>query len=131
MGKDNKNKKMHNRQIGERGENAAVRYLERFGYEIIDRNWSCPAGEVDIVAWDLNTLVFVEVKTRTSIEAGFPSEAVDAEKRSRYEKIAAWYLSDSEFVDVSVRFDVIAMLVVGEDRAFVKHYCNAFCEGYC
>ena len=124
-------KKMHNKDLGRRGENAAVRYLERFGYEILDRNWTCPAGEVDIVARDMDALVFCEVKTRTSIEHGFPEEAVDAEKRSRYEKIAAWYLRDYEYVDIPVRFDVVALLVVGEDRAFVRHYCNAFAEGYC
>lgn len=123
-----KSKNTHNQDIGKRGENAAARYLERFGYEIIDRNWKCPAGEVDIVARDYDTLVFCEVKTRTNIEKGFPSEAVTDEKRARYEKIAGWYLRDTEIVDVPVRFDVIALLVVAEDRALIKHYCNAFSE---
>lgn len=120
----------HNVEIGKRGESAAARYLELRGYEILDRNWSCPAGEVDIVARDGDTVVFCEVKTRTNLEAGLPSEAVDNEKRSRYEKIAAWYLRDYEFVDVPVQFDIIALLVVNEDRALVRHYCNAFCEGW-
>lgn len=118
-------------EIGQRGEIAAARYLERMGYEIIDRNWSCPAGEADIVARDMDYLVFVEVKTRTSIDKGFPSEAVDAEKRARYEKIAAWYVRDYEFVDIPVRFDVVALLVVSEDRALIKHFVNAFSEGCC
>lgn len=118
-------------EIGKRGECAAVRYLEKIGFDILDRNWTCPAGEVDIVARDMDAVVFCEVKTRTSFERGFPAEAVDAEKQSRYEKIAAWYLRDSEYVDVPVRFDVIALLVVSEDRAFIKHYVNAFAQGYC
>lgn len=123
-------KKAHNQEIGRRGENAAARYLERCGYEILDRNWKCPAGEADIVARDTDTLVFVEVKTRTNLNKGLPSEAVDAEKRARYEKIAAWYIRDYEFIDVPVRFDIIALLVAGEDRALVRHYCNAFAEGF-
>ena len=121
----------HNIILGKRGERAAARYLERCGYEVLDRNWSCPAGEVDIVAQDGDTIVFVEVKTRTSIMKGFPEEAVDAEKRARYEKIAAWYLKDEcDAVDMHVRFDVMALLVVGEDRAFMKHYVNAFSVEY-
>ena len=127
--KKSKTKHMHNKELGRRGEDAAARYLERFGYEILDRNWSCPAGEADIVARDLDTLVFCEVKTRTSIAKGFPSESVDTEKRARYEKIAAWYLRDYEYVNVPVRFDVVALLVIAEDRALIKHYCNAFAEG--
>ena len=122
--------KGRNKEFGRRGEGAAARYLERFGYEILERNWTCPAGEADIIARDCDTLVFIEVKTRSGISHGFPEEAVDAEKRARYEKIAAWYLRDCDFIDVSVRFDVIALLVVSDDRAFIKHYCNAFSEGF-
>lgn len=117
---------LHNRAVGMRGEAAAARYLERFGYEILERNWKCPAGEADIIARDGESVVFIEVKTRTTIHMGFPAEAVDAEKRSRYEKIAAWYLKDCAVCDVPVRFDVIALMVLGNDRAFMKHYVNAF-----
>ena len=122
-------KATHNQEVGRRGENAAARYLEMLGYEILERNWRCPAGEVDIVARDMDAVVFVEVKTRTSLAKGLPSEAVDEAKRARYEKIAGWYLRDYEFVDVPVRFDIVALLVVADDRALVRHYCNAFCEG--
>ena len=80
----------HNKALGKRGERAAARYLERMNYIVLERNWKCPFGEADIIALDESTLVFVEVKTRTSIAKGFPSEAVDARKRARYEKIAAW-----------------------------------------
>ena len=130
MEKTNASKKgSHNKEIGRRGENAAARYLELLGYEILERNWKCPAGEADIVARDEDAVVFVEVKTRTSLARGLPSEAVDEAKRARYEKIAGWYLRDYEFVDVPVRFDVVALLVVTEDRALVRHYRNAFCGG--
>ena len=118
-----------NKQLGARGEDAAARYLERRGYDIVDRNWTCPAGEADIVARDEKYLVFVEVKTRTSVETGFPEEAVDGKRRDRYERIAAFYLQDHDFVDMPVRFDVVALLVCDTDRAFIRHHINAFGEG--
>ena len=63
---------------------------------------------------------------RTSLKRGFPSEAVNAQKRARYEKIALWYLKLNEVDDCPVRFDVIAVLVVNDDRAMIKHHKNAF-----
>ena len=121
-----KGPKSHNREIGRRGEKAAAHYLELLGFEIVDTNWECPAGEADIVAWDGDYLVFCEVKTRTSLEKGLPCEAVDAEKRHRYELIAAWYLKWHEYYDIPLRFDIVDLLVVAEDRALVRHLRNAF-----
>lgn len=118
----------HNKDLGRRGEDAAARFLQRRGYEILNRNWVCPAGEADIVARDDDDLVFVEVKTRSNIEMGLPSEAVDKDKRERYEKIAALYLREFDAVDIPIRFDVISILVVAPDRALVRHHINAFCE---
>ncbi len=114
------------KELGVRGERAAVRFLERRGYEIVDQNWRCNAGEVDIVARDQDTIVFVEVKTRASIDAGLPEEAIDDEKRRRYEMLAAHYLHGHDTGEVPVRFDVIALLVVAPDRALVRHHINAF-----
>ena len=113
-------------ELGERGEEAAACFLERREYEILDRNWKCIAGEADIVALQDDTLCFIEVKTRKDAQKGFPSEAVDTRKRSRYERIAACYLKDHDYADVRVRFDIIAILVLGEDRAFLRHHLNAF-----
>ena len=113
-------------ELGKRGEEAATCFLERREYEILDRNWKCIAGEADIVALQDDTLCFIEVKTRKDAQKGFPSEAVDTRKRSRYERIAACYLKDYDYADVRVRFDIIAILVLGEDRAFLRHHLNAF-----
>lgn len=113
-------------ELGKRGEEAAACFLERREYEILDRNWKCIAGEADIVALQDDTLCFIEVKTRKDAQKGFPSEAVDTQKRSRYERIAACYLKDHDYADVRVRFDIIAILVLGEDRAFLRHHLNAF-----
>ena len=115
-----------NRELGDRGEEAAARYLEHIGYEVLERNWKCPAGEADIIARQGHTVVFVEVKTRTGISKGFPEDAVDSEKRRRYEKIAAYYLSDYEEINIPFRFDVIGILVIGEDRATIRHHVNAY-----
>lgn len=119
-------KNTHNQELGRRGEEAAVHFLERKGFYIHDCNWRCKAGEVDIVAEDEDVLVFIEVKTRSNCEKGLPEEAVDAAKRKRYERIAAYYLSKHEFVDKVVRFDVISILVVASDRAFLRHHRDAF-----
>ena len=124
--KKKQKKSTRNKELGRRGEAAAARYLERFGYEILEMNWQSPAGEVDIVARDCDALVFVEVKTRTNIAKGFPIEVFDEEKRARYEKIAMWYLRDYDFVDIPVRFDIVSLMAVAEDRALIRHYVNAF-----
>ena len=71
-------------------------------------------------------LVFVEVKTRSSYEKGLPGEAVNKEKRRRYEKIAAAFLSQYEVVDVPLRFDVVSIVAVAPDRAMIRHHINAF-----
>lgn len=116
----------HNAKIGQRGEDAAARFLDRRGYEIIERNWTCTAGEADIIARDGETVVFVEVKTRTNCDKGLPAEAVDEAKRTRYERIAAQFLSGYDVVDVPVRFDIISLVVVAPDRAMIRHHINAF-----
>lgn len=130
MEKNEQAKKTHNKEIGRKGEEAAARYLEHVGYEILERNWRCPAGEADIIALDEETLVLCEVKTRTSLRRGFPSESVNEKKRSRYELIAAWYLRENDVGTRPVRFDIIAVLVVNDDRAMIRHYQNAFGRGF-
>ncbi len=115
------------RRLGKRGENAACDFLKRRGYDIIERNWTCPAGEADVIAKDEDgTIVFVEVKTRNGVEAGLPAEAVTPQKRARYERIAGFFLADYDGEECRIRFDVIAILVVGENRALLRHYINAF-----
>lgn len=118
-----------NADLGRRGEEAAARFLDRRGYDIVERNWTCKAGEADIIARDGEALVFVEVKTRSSAEKGFPAEAVNAAKRRRYERIAALFLQDYDVVDVPVRFDVVSIMVVAPDRALIRHHINAFAAG--
>lgn len=127
--KDEARSKSHNQELGRRGEEAAVRFLERRGFEVLERNWTCSAGEADIIAQDESTLVFIEVKTRSNTDKGLPEEAVDKDKRTRYEHIAASFLRTYNTVDISVRFDVVSILAIAPDRAFLRHHVNAFSVG--
>ena len=119
----------HNKSLGKRGEDAAARFLANHGYTILERNYKCSFGEADIVAKSPGTLVFVEVKTRTDEDKGMPEEAITEAKRAKYEKIAISYLRNYDEVDISVRFDVIGILVVAQDRAIIRHHINAFGVG--
>jgi len=114
---------------GEKGEEFAARYLIREGFEVLERNWRCKAGEADIIACENNTLVFVEVKARNTIEAGFPEDSVTKAKRRRYETIAAYYLSQEEPSSMQVRFDVISIMFTGEQKCFLKHHRDVFASG--
>ena len=117
------------KELGKVGERAAVMFLERKGWEILEMNWCCFAGEADIIAVDDDTLCFIEVKTRSGANKGFPEEAVDAKKRDRYEKIAACYLQDCDFNFSHVRFDIISIMVLSPMKAFLRLHTNAFGEG--
>jgi putative endonuclease len=114
------------KRLGERGEDAAVAFLERSGLTIVERNWRCQSGEIDIVALDGETLVLCEVKTRRTAAKGTPEEAVTPAKQRRYGRLAAAYVQASSLENVSVRFDVITLLVVAEDRALLRHLRGAF-----
>lgn len=113
-------------ELGRRGELAARHFLERKGFEILETNWSCIAGEVDIIARDDASIHFVEVKTRRGTGKGFPLEAITPEKRLRYERIAELYLQDYDAADMNVSFDAIGINTTGPNRALMKVVFNAF-----
>lgn len=121
-----KKRPTRSQELGRKGEDAAERYLAHRGYEILERNWTCFAGEADIIARDGNCLVFVEVKTRKNTDKGFPSEAVNAKKRERYERIALAYASEFPEGNLQVRFDVVSIVVIAKDKAMIRHHLNAF-----
>jgi putative endonuclease len=112
--------------LGERGEDAAAAFLERSGMTIVERNWRCQHGEIDIVALDGETLVLCEVKTRRSTSKGTPEESVTPFKCRRYAKLAAAYVQHAGVDSVTVRFDVISLLVIAQDRALLRHHSAAF-----
>lgn len=112
--------------LHDRGTQAALRYLEHKGYEILDQNWECPDGTVDIVALGDGVLCFIEVKIRRDEKNGFPSEAITVQKRQRTEKLALSYLAEHEHIDIAVRFDIISLAVLDDSRALICHHINAF-----
>jgi len=112
--------------LGNRGEDAAAAYLERIGFTIVDRNWRAKAGEIDIVALDGSTLVLCEVKTRKTVRAGTPEEAVTPAKQRRYKRLAEAYIQAAGVEPETTRFDVISILVIGDDRALLRHHRDAF-----
>lgn len=118
-------------ELGRKSEEAAVRYLKSRGYAIVKRNWFCRFGEADIIARDPEgTLCFIEVKTRQSVEAGLPEEAITRSKQSRYERIALCYMMVTDDWDDndSVRFDAIAICVTAPHRAMLRHHKGCFNE---
>lgn len=113
---------MNNRKTAIEGENAACEYLKSIGYEIIERNYSCPAGEIDVIAKDGRTVVFVEVKSRSGTDFGFPEESVGPQKRRRILLTAKyWTAAHRAECRHGCRFDVIAVL-----RGEPRHIIDAF-----
>lgn len=107
--------------LGKRGEDIACEYLVSRGYTIIDRNWRCSAGEIDIVARHENSLVVVEVKTRSSLSAGHPFEAITAVKLARLRALAGLWCAAQPHTFSSVRIDAIAVLMHSSQPATVEH----------
>jgi putative endonuclease len=103
--------------LGRCGEQAAVEYLERAGLRILDRNWRCTEGEIDIVAAERQVLVICEVKTRSSTKYGSPLEAITRSKRARLRRLAVRWL-----VAHGVLFDEVRIDVIGLVRDESGHY---------
>ncbi|MBI3836394.1 MAG: YraN family protein [Planctomycetia bacterium] len=115
------------RSLGASGERAAERYLRRRRYKIVARRERGRLGELDLVAVDGRTIVFVEVKTRRSRRAGHPAEAVGPQKQQRLTRLALAYLKRHELLEYSSRFDVLAITWPADARnPTIEHIKNAF-----
>ena len=113
--------------LGARGEREAARFLRRLGYKIVARSQRSRLGEIDLVAVDGRTVVFVEVKTRRSHDAGHPTEAIDADKQRRLTRAALAYLKRHGLLECSARFDVVAITWPDAGgKPTVEHLLNAF-----
>jgi putative endonuclease len=111
--------------LGERGENVAAKHLRNLGYTIINRNFRCQLGEIDIIARDGKTLVFVEVKTRQSDDV-LPEEQVNHPKQHRLTRAARFYLARYGTPQPPSRFDVVAILWPPGRDPQVTHIPSAF-----
>jgi putative endonuclease len=115
-------------ELGRRGERIAERALAARGYEILDRNWRCPDGEIDLVALDGEALVFIEVKTRSSTRYGHPFEAITPGKLSRLRRLAAAWLAARGPVRGArrLRIDAIGVLAPRDAPASIEHLEGIF-----
>ena len=111
----------HRRLLGERGETIAARHLTRLGLVVVDRNWRCDAGEIDLVLRDGAVLVICEVKTRTSTDYGDPLEAVTAAKVARLRRLAARWLRVHDCHPEDVRIDMVGVLAPPGGPVEVEH----------
>lgn len=111
--------------LGIKGENLAVTFLKEKGYRIIARNYKTYIGEIDIIAQDGNTMVFIEVKTRADELFGQPFEAVNRKKRHKMKNVALLYMKRHER-NFPVRFDVISIFYRENGKKEIEHIMDAF-----
>jgi putative endonuclease len=112
--------------LGVHGERIAVSYLTDHGFRVLDRNWRCREGELDIVARDRDALVFCEVKTRRGVGFGHPVEAVTGAKQRKLRTLAQRWLATHDEHAPELRFDVVGVLVRPDRPALVTHLRAAF-----
>lgn len=112
---------MTSKIIGQKGEALACDFLVQKGYKIVTQNFSCPYGEIDIIAYDKTTLVFVEVKARSYVAYGGPLAAVTQAKQQRISQSAQLFIKEKCSKFDSIRFDVVCVLPGG-----IEHIENAF-----
>lgn len=98
-------------QVGQKGEEAAREYLKEQGYSIVDNNYRCRLGEIDIIARDGNTVVIVEVRTKTGLAFGRPEESITRDKARKLHRLALQYLQSHYQLEISSRIDLVAVMV--------------------
>jgi putative endonuclease len=117
---------MNGVEKGRRGEDLAAAFLLHQGYKILHRNWRMKTGEIDIIAEQLGTVVFCEVKSRTSLCYGSGAEAVNVQKQQRIIRTALLYMQHFHLFSQPCRFDVIEILMTSFENPSVHHIPNAF-----
>jgi putative endonuclease len=113
-------------ELGRRGEDLAAAYLEGLGLSIVERNWRCPLGEIDIVAQDGTDLVFVEVKTRSSVAYGHPLEAITVTKLARLRRLASSWCVARAARACDIRIDAVAVIAPAGEQATIEHLAGVF-----
>lgn len=112
---------MNRQEVGRLGEAIAADLLQSKGFEVLDRNWRCADGELDIVVRSADTVAAVEVKTRRSVSFGSPEESVGRAKAARLRRLlAAWLAENPQQID-EIRIDVVAILLRAPGPALVRH----------
>jgi putative endonuclease len=115
------------RWFGSRSERAAERFLKHLGYRIVARNYSCPLGELDLIALDNGCIVFVEVRSTGDEDPARAAASVDDKKQKQLTRLAVHFLKARKWLDQAARFDVLALSwPAGEREPAIVHYVNAF-----
>jgi putative endonuclease len=115
------------RWFGTRSERAAGRFLKRLGYRVLKRNYTCPQGELDLVALDGKCIVFVEVRSTGGADATRPAASVEAAKQQRLTRLALHFLQHYRLLDQPARFDVLAISWPdGQREPLIVHHQRAF-----
>ena len=117
---------MSTKDKGSFGEDCAAKFLEAAGYKIVARNFRIRSAEIDIIAQRDKLIIFVEVKARSSIRHGLPSEAVNLRKQKKIIEAAGVFLQDENFCDCACRFDVVEVYLRGASVEEINHIENAF-----
>jgi putative endonuclease len=115
----------HNKELGNKGEEIAVQFLKNKGYSILERNWIFDHKEIDIIALFKGTLIFVEVKTRSTNFFGEPFEFVDEKKQEFLIEAASNYVIEKN-IDIPVRFDIISILLNKNRKPEITHLEDVF-----
>ena len=114
-------------ELGKEGEEAVCEYLTKNGYKILERNYYCKIGEIDIVALDKDEFVFIEVKTRSQNRYGNPVDAVDLNKKRHIYRTAQYYVMKAKIENRKIRFDVIEV-IEKNGKTFINQIKNAIVD---
>jgi putative endonuclease len=116
------------KQLGALGEQFALEHIRQLNYRILDKNWRCRTGEIDLIAMDGNLLVFIEVRTRSGIRTfGTPQESINAKKQQQVTETAQFYTLRHQMINRQLRFDVVSVLTDKTgDLLSLEHLQNAF-----
>lgn len=112
--------------LGKHGENDAAKFLVAKGYKIIERNFRCRYGEIDIIACEKSIVVFVEVKTRSNRNYGSAASAVTLKKQRQISRVAQHYLITKNMTNSEARFDVVEVMKIKHEDPELNHLVNAF-----
>ncbi|MBR2289097.1 MAG: YraN family protein [Clostridia bacterium] len=118
--------KSKNKLKGNIGESLVTSYLEKYGYEVLDKNFSCNFGEIDVIFKDKQELVFAEIKTRTGTDYGFPAESVTNQKKKHILNTAKYFLHITGLSKEYIRFDVIEVYLSDNQKPVINHIKNVF-----
>lgn len=116
-------------RLGARGERAAARHLRKLRYRIVARNYRCESGEIDLICTDDDTIVFVEVKTRSSDDAQDPREAIRPSQWRRVHSAARYFLMERSAQNQPCRFDVVTVVWPARGSPQIEHFPDAFQPG--